>query len=180
MKSNFFILLLLLVAVGCKDKASNQENQEQTETTEVVDNSFKVLVTAVVKKNDDFCLLYTENESLNFNEGVWKGVQGMENEQTIEFSLPKDVFPSQLRLDLGKSQDQDDIVLKAIRFKYAGNEREIRGAELGIFFRPDPSKCTFDSSTGVIKALVKDGKKEIPSLYPNEAVLAAELPKLAQ
>lgn len=179
MKSKFLLLFLLLTVIACKDKASTQENEEQN-TTEVTDNSFKVQLNIIVKKNNDFCLLYTENESLNFNDGVWKGVKGMENEQTVEFSLPKDVFPSQLRFDLGKSPDQDDMVIKSIKFQYAGNEREIKGAELGIFFRPDPSKCTFDSSTGVIKGLVKNGKKEIPSLYPNEAILAAELPKLAK
>jgi len=178
MKSKFFFISLFLIVISCQDKANNQENGGQNEEVEA--NSFKVLLNIVVKKNDDFCLLYTENESLNFNDGVWKGIKGMETEQIVEFSLPTDVFPTQLRLDLGKNQDQEDILIKSVKFEYAGNVRELRGAEIGLFFRPDPSKCTFDSSTGIVKALVKNGKKELPSLYPNEAVLAAELPKLAK
>ncbi|AWA29255.1 hypothetical protein HYN48_03660 [Flavobacterium magnum] len=178
MKSGFYCVIsfFILTLVGCKDKPDSQTGNE---TPEAQVNTFKVVLNAIVKKNDDFCVLYTENGSLEFNDGSWKGVTGMENEQAIEIALPPNVYPTQLRLDLGKGQEQDDIVLKSVKFEYAGKTRELKGAELGLFFRPDPSKCTFDSSTGLIKALVKDGKKQTPSLYPNESIMAAELPKLA-
>ncbi|AWI25074.1 hypothetical protein [Flavobacterium pallidum] len=178
MKAGFYCILSLfiLTVVGCKDKPDGPDGNQ---APEVEADVFKVVINAVVKKNDDFCVLYTQNGSLEFNEGTWKGVTGMENEQAIEIALPANVYPTQLRLDLGKGQEQDDMVIKSVKFEYAGKTRELKGAELGLFFRPDPSKCTFDSSTGVIKALVKDGKKQTPSLYPNEAIMAAELPKLA-
>ena len=47
------------------------------------------------------------------------------------------------------------------------------------FFRPDDSKCTFDASSGLIKALVKNGEKQCPSLYPQETLLKPEIEKLA-
>jgi len=181
-KSLFFLFLSVIVATGCKKESDNTTKEEGVKpaTEEVVANTFKFTVNAVVKKDDDFCLLFTEDGSLNFNDkAVWKGVKGSENEQAIEFVLPNEAFPTQLRLDLGMGSDQDDITIKSIKMEYGKNVRELKGAEMGIFFRADASKCTFDPVTGVVKALVKDGKKQNSSLYPNEAVLTAELPKLA-
>ena len=73
-----------------------------------------------------------------------------------------------------------DIVIKSIKFEFDGNVREIKGFEMGVFFRADDTKCTFDSTSGLVKSLVKDGVKQSPSLYPHESVQAAELPKLYQ
>jgi hypothetical protein len=174
MRHKFLIILTFFIAISCKENSTSSENEPQNQA-----NLFKVTVNAIVKKNDDFCLLYTEDNSLNFNDGIWKEVKGSENLQPVEFYFPNEVFPSQLRMDLGKNSEQEDITIKSIKFEYLGNVREIRGPEIGVFFRADDSKCTFDSATGTIKALSKDGKKSA-SLYPNETILAQELPKLAK
>ncbi len=178
MKLKNVFLVLLLVVFGCKDEQKKQNIEADNE--EVVLNSFKLTLNAIVKNNDDFCLLYTEDGSLNFEKGIWKEVKGNESEQNIIFILPKDIQPSQLRLDLGKNSEQEDIVIKSLKFEYLGNVREIKGPEVGVFFRADASKCTFDHLTGTIKALTVEGVKQTPSLYPHESVQAAELPKLYQ
>lgn len=180
---NLFSLFFSVVAlVGCKDETNkNKDVTTPTQTEEIAANSFKLTVNLIAKKDDDFCLLYTEDGSLNFKDkAVWKEVKGNEGEQAVEFLLPGEAFPTQLRLDLGISADQEDVVIKSIKMEYGKNVRELRGAEIGVFFRADASKCTFDPATGVVKALVNNGKKENISLYPNEAILAAELPKLAK
>ena len=100
--------------------------------------------------------------------------------QHISFSLKKDAVPTQLRLDFGMKKDQEDIVLKSIVLEYNGKKREIIGAEIGTYFRADENKCTFDPATGIIKALVKDGVRQNPSLYPQEKVLNQEINKLAK
>lgn len=176
MKLKFLLVALVLVVVSCKNEPKNQSNEVNNQ--EVVSNTFKVTVNAVVKKNDDFCLLYTEDGSLNFEKGVWKGITGSENVQTIEFSLPDNEFPTQLRLDLGKNPEQNDIIIKSMKLEYAGKSRELKEFELGVFFRADNSKCTFNYETGLVTALVKDGIRQNPSLYPNESVLGPELQKL--
>ncbi len=177
MKINFLFILLLLTVVSCKEKENNSDSN--VEKQEVAANAFKLTLNIIAKKKDNFCLLYTEDGSLNFNDGIWSQSKGSESEQAIEFALPKDVFPTQLRLDLGKNKEQEDLVIKSIKFEYQGKIRELKGAEMGVFFRADASKCSFDAITGVVKAIVKDGNREY-SLYPNEAILAAELPKLAK
>ena len=177
LKNLFAVLFLSIAVISCKDEAKKEENGEQKqEVVSASANTFKVSLTLVAKNNDDFCLLHTEDGSLDFKDGIWKEVKGSDSDQTIEFSLPENAFPTQLRMDLGKNQDE--ILLKSVKFEYNGKSREIKGFETGVFFRADASKCSYNATMGIIKALVKDGKKEPISLYPNEAVMAAELPKL--
>jgi len=176
LKKLFIVLILVVIVVSCKDEAKSTENEVQAQETNAVTNAFTVTLNFVAKNNDDFCLLYTEDGSLDFKEGIWKEVKGSDSDQTIEFSLPENTFPTQLRMDLGKNQDE--ILLKTVKFEYNGKSREIKGFETGVFFRADASKCSYDATMGIIKPIIKDGKKEAISLYPNEKVMAAELPKL--
>ena len=76
------------------------------------------------------------------------------------------------------NEAQEDIVFESITMDYIGKSRVIGRPELVSFFRADDSKCTFDHVTGVIKALVKDGKRQYPSLYPHETMLLPEIEKL--
>lgn len=176
LKNLFIVLVLSIVVISCKDEAKKDKNEVKNEEVAAPTSGFKVTLNIVAKSNDNFCLLHTEDGSLNFKDGIWKEIKGSDSDQTVEFSLPENVFPTQLRMDLGKNQDE--ILLKSIKFEYRGKIREIKGFEAGVFFRADGSKCSYDATMGVIKALVKDGKKEPISLYPNEAVMATELPKL--
>ena len=64
--------------------------------------------------------------------------------------------------------------------EYKGKTRQIAGSELITFFRADENKCSFDPASGVIKAVVKDGVRQFPSLYPQEANLKPEIEKLAK
>jgi hypothetical protein len=182
MKLKHIILMLLvsLIFVNCKIDKNNSEIEKQKQNEAVQQNLFKVSINAIVSKTDDFCLLYSEDGSINFKDGVWQQVLGSSNEQTINFYLPEGVFPSLLRLDLGKKTEQDTIVLKSMTFSYQGKVRELVGPQIGVFFRPDVNKCTFDASTGIVKAIEKDGVKQSPSLYPHESIQSVELVKLAK
>ncbi|MFY0483715.1 hypothetical protein ACI6PS_14040 [Flavobacterium sp. PLA-1-15] len=171
----FLALFISLSFVGCKNDKEATEKQ-----IEAPKNAFKVAIKIVVKQTANFCLLYTEDGSIDFKDGVWKEVIGSPNEQTVEFVLPEDVFPTQFRLDLGQNPAQEDIVLKTLTFDYLGNTRVLEGPQIGVFFRPDTSKCTYDASTGIIQSIKIDGVKQFPSLYPHETIQAAELPKLAK
>jgi len=165
-------LLALLTAVlffSCKDGKTEVAESE----------NFKITVDVIANKEDDFCLLYTTDGTSNFqNNAVWQHVKGSADQQSVVFNLPKDVKPTQLRFDVGFNKQQEEIVLKGIAFEYKGKKKESRGTEMRLFFRPDESKCTFDGETGVIKALVTNGQKQVPSLYPQEVYLGPELKKL--
>jgi len=171
------VILLTTLFIGCKDeKAIDSLEVVKTE----VDNSFKVTVNVIVKKDDDFSLFYTEDGTIDFKgEPIWTGVKGSEAVQPIKYTLPQDVYPTELRLDFGLKKDQEDITLKSVVLEYKGKTREISGSELVNFFRADENKCTFEPNTGVIKAVVKDGVRQYPSLYPIESNLGPEIKKLA-
>jgi hypothetical protein len=178
MKAKIFLLLFSAIAIlGCKN--------DQTDTTkgaaaaEAPDDTFKVIAKVIVKEDDNLSLFYTEDGSTDFkNEPLWSKVVGSAEPQEVIYTLPKDVFPTQLRLDFGVSPEQVDVTLQSVTFQYKDKSRTIAGAELGNFFRADDSKCTFDPATGIITAPLKDGKK-LPSLYPHEGNLGPELQKLA-
>lgn len=180
MKSKFFVIAVLFIAlfIGCKE-SKNIDSLDVVET-KIEDNNFKVTLNVIVKKDDDFSFYFTEDNSIDFTKipPIWIGVKGREMEQSIICTLPTNVLPTQLRLDFGIKQNQEDIILRSILLEYNGKTKLISGPELINYFRADETKCTFDSKTGVIKAIIKDNKRLFPSLYPQEAILGPELTKL--
>ena len=180
MKTKFIAIIAILAAAvsGCKNEKS--VDALDVVKPEVVDNTFKVTIRAVLKKDDDVALFYNEDGSSDFKtEPMWQNIKGDGTEQQVTYTLPEGVFPAQFRIDLGLKKDQEDIVLRGITLEYKGKKREIAGGELGVYFRPDETKCSFDAASGVIKAVVTNGQRQIPSLYPQDP-LKAEIEKLAQ
>jgi len=164
-------LLPALLFLNCKDA--------KTEQQPAAAKIFKVTLDVIAKQEDDFCLLYTTDGTSVFKDnGIWQHVKGSADQQDIVFNLPENVKPTELRIDVGFNKKQEEIIIKEITFEYNGKKKECKGEEMRVFFRPDESKCTFDGTTGVIKALVANGEKQVPSLYPQEAYLGPELKKL--
>lgn len=172
-----FILMSTLI-IGCKNE--NKGNQASPTVTEVKDNIFKITIESIIKKDDDYSLYYTDASGPEFKETLWSGVKGSETPQKTTFIIPNENVPVEIRLDFGLKKDQEDIVLKSVQLEYNGKKRDIVGAELGIYFRADDNKCTFDPTTGIIKAIVKNGERQSPSLYPQDKVLKAEIEKVIQ
>lgn len=181
MKTRIIALVLVVASTLFSCKNDKAETNKEAAVAETPNNQFKFTLNVIAKSEDDFCLLYTQDGSTNFkDEVVWQHVKGNPNEQQVVFVLPADTYPTQLRFDLGIKKEQEDIILKSVVCEYKGKKKEIYGSELGLLFRPDESKCTFDPTTGVIKAIVKDGLKQIPSMYPQETNLGPVLKKLAE
>ena len=173
-----FLVLISIIAIGCKKEKSVDELD--IVKPEVFDNLFKVTLDVVVKKDDDFSLYFKDGSSPDFKEPIWTGVKGSETAQKVIFTIPDEIFPDELRLDFGMKKDQEDVILKSVLLEYNGEKRTIAGAEMGTYFRADESKCTFDPVTGTIKAVVKDGVRQHPSLYTQENTLKAEISKLGK
>lgn len=180
MKNNLLILLFCVLSFfGCNDKSSNNLNGSNQPGQTV--SPFKVSLKFIAENNDDFCLLYTEDGTINFGEkAIWKGFEGSKNEQVIEFLFSEGIVPTQLRLDLGIKPEKQDVILKSIIMEYNGKKREIVGAEMGNFFRADESNCKFDAKTGIVSAIIENGKRKNLCLYPQEPTLSQEIEKLAK
>jgi hypothetical protein len=180
MKAKFVLLIVLFssILIGCKDEKS-VDNLEVVKH-EVADDLFRVTLKVIVKKQDDFALFYTEDGSVNFFDvkPIWQGVKSSDVEQDVTFVLPQDVYPSQLRFDLGLKEDQEDIVLKGVKMTYKGNVFEAYGTEFFTYFRADENQCKIDPSSGLVTANVENGKRKVPSIYPHQAILGQKLENL--
>jgi hypothetical protein len=177
MKKLIYLFIVSVVFTSCKIK----DDEAKGEAAQPQDNIFKVSANFISKTSDDFCLLYTEDGTINFGETmVWKAVPGKAEEQKVDFYLPKDVYPTQLRFDLGLKQTaKDTIYFKSLHFEYNGKKMDISGAELGLYFRADENHCKFDQSTGAVIPVVKDGKVMQSSIYPQESALGEALKRFA-
>ena len=178
------ILSILLVAVfftGCKDDKS--VDSLEVVKPEVADNTFKVTLKVIVKKDDDFSLFFTEDGSINFFDvkPIWQGVKGSDSEQDVTFTLPEGTYPTQFRFDLGLKKDQEDIVIKGVKMTYKGKSFEAFGTKFFQYFRADENLCTADVATGTIKAILKEGSNvKTASIYPQQDILGPELVKLGK
>lgn len=180
MKYNHLLVLFFccFCIVGCKDTTTDKS--EGTTVEQKAEEPFTATLKFVAKKSDDFCMLYTEDGTINFGEkGVWKAIEGSENEQEVTFVLPADEYPTQLRFDLGMKKDQEDIIVKGIKLLYRGKTFEAYGSKFWSFFRADENQCTADVNTGLVKAVVKDGERKNASLYP-QSTLRQEIENLAK
>lgn len=180
MKTKFSAIILLLSTLflgSCKDEKSI--DSLEVVTPEPVE-AFIVTLDVTIKKDDDLSLYYTTDGSIDFSKiaPIWQGVKGSNDSQKVVFTLPEDVKPTLLRLDFGMNKEQEDVVLKSVKMEYIGKSKTIASPEFVSYFRADDNKCSFDPVTGVIKALVKDGVRQFPSLYPHESTLGPEIQKI--
>lgn len=175
------ILSVLLIAVfftGCK-------NEKSVDSLEVVNNDaaikiFQVTLDVTVKKNDDFCLFYTEDGTQNFTgEPIWVGVKGSDSPQKVVFNLPEGTIPTEIRIDFGISKEQDPMTINNYKMSYAGKNFEAPGTTFFKYFRPNIDCTQVDVQTGLITPVKKEGKYFGPSFYP-EAPLAGEIAKLVK
>jgi hypothetical protein len=181
MKTKFIILFILFVSVfiGCKGDANTSDPLDLTKQVQQ-EEGFKVSLEVVVKKNDSFNLYFTEDGTIDFGkiQPISTKVIGNQSSQIVVFNIQNDVFPNEFRFDLGSNLEQDEIILKSIKFDFKGRSRKFIGSEIGMYFRSDGSNCIYDIATGSIKGKIVDGKRLTPLLYPHEEALRLQIDKM--
>jgi len=149
-KSIFFLFVLSFsLLVSCKDEKAN--DNEVTKISKTV----KVTVSAIVKTDDDFQLFFREEDNIStpFEEGnsVWTKVTASDNPQSIEFILPEDVLPNYLRLDVGKNEKQQAIIISGMKIEFLDNKFEINPSNFfETYFVHNSSVEIKDKSTGEV------------------------------
>ncbi|WP_412464798.1 hypothetical protein [Flavobacterium mekongense] len=180
MKSKLITVLLgmSLLLISCKNDEKKQEQTVEDPNKEL----FKVTLDLVIKHNDTLHLYYTEDNSINFTEeaSIWQAVPGNPNAQQMTFILPKDVFPTQFRIDFGvNNKENEEIVLNGIKFNYLDKSFAAMGDNIFMYFRPDENATNLDRANRILKRKNPSEKKGA-SLYPHETVLGPEILKLAK
>ena len=175
-KSIFLVALVSVFMFSCKNEPKSDEPKP-----EVKDNTFKVTLNLLIKKNDTIHLYYTEDNTISFKEesSIWTSVPGKDVAQDVTFALPKDVFPTQFRLDLGVNRENEKIVLKGINFNYLDKAFAINESSIYNYFRVNTDNTNFEATTKELSR--KDPKIAAgPCLYPLEIPLKTEIDKLAK
>lgn len=179
MKSKIILstLLLSLFLMSCKDDKKATETEVQNETK---DNSFKVSFDFIAKKDDNFHLYYTEDETINFNEkqSVWAQIKGSESVQEVVFRLPEDSAPTHFRVDFGygANKEQTEIVLKKLKMTYYDKIFEVKDSLIFNYFYPNKENTILDNTHATLRRIKVD-QETAPSVYPH-TTLTDQLAKM--
>ena len=162
--------LIVLVLASCKNDAKEkvkEENQKLPETVSVIFN-------VTVQKDDNFHLLYTEDQTLNFTgeKSIALVVKGSDKPQDIIFKMPEDVFPTNIRLDLGENKDQGEMEVNSIKATYYNSSfehKEPAGFAKKWFYCND-FQLAVNESSNKVKGVVGNDKRYVPLMWCNEVI----------
>ena len=178
LKSIILVLSIAVFMFSCKNEPKT--NEPKTEL-DIKSNTFKVTLSLLIKKNDTIHLYYTEDNTINFNEAssIWTPVSGNETVQDVTFELPKDVFPTQFRFDLGINKENEKIIVKGVKLNYLDKLSQITESSVYNYFRVNTDNTNINLTTKELSR--KDPKIAAgPCLYPLEIQLKTEIDKLAK
>lgn len=161
-KSKISGIILLLSLVACK----NTENKEEV----AVKDNFSVVFEGVFTKNDKIQIFYlVDGADWSDESSVSQNIYASNEMQKIELDLPKEVIPSNLRVDLGFNPTQSNVTIKNISVKY---KNDIINGDLGVFsdyFFPN-QYVSWDPNYFGYKLTVIDGNYD-PFLMGNDLLI---------
>lgn len=164
-------LLALSSLVSCKIDNGENKPAEATAPKEEVVATGKVMVSinAIVPKDDNFQIFYTEDGSLDFNgdHAVTVSVVGKPEAQTIRFALPDDSLPAALRLDTGENKAQGKIVVDNFTVNYFDKSLVIKGGNEFLKYFQSNNVGTENPTDASVTLVTKeaDGSYD-PMFYP--------------
>ncbi len=173
MKTKFIIIstILMLTVLSCK----NVNETKVVETPkEVVKENFSLEVDVISPNDDDFCLFYTEDGSINYNadKAVWFNVKGKSETQKAIFNLKTEVLPTNIRIDFGIKQDKGDVTIENFKINYFGKSFEAKGSNFLTYFKPNTVlKTDLDQAKGTIRIQKDVNKPFTPAFYPEQALI---------
>lgn len=133
--------------------SSCRENNKSSKTAIEHEDHLIVELLVKVPKDDSFEVYYrAENEQYASNNRVETKVKGSSALQEVVFIVDQFVFPTYIRIDLGKNQKQGDILLDQIVLRYNDAEHVFNKKEIKKYFRPSKYlDFNFDTMTGKAK-----------------------------
>lgn len=162
MKTNFLLLAILLI-FSCND-GKKKESVDPTENKEakaevIKDDILKIKLDFKVIQDDKFELYYSENDiGVNFgpDDRLAQYVKASNDYQSITFNLPKGIFPTNFRIDLGDNpiKNETPIEIMAITVEWNGNVINIDNSLVSSFFQPNA--YLQQTETGYSRKVIND------------------------
>jgi hypothetical protein len=129
MKKKVIIFLTVMLLISCKNE------EKKTEKDQIVSvPNFTVEISAYTSKPDDFALYFREDGSINYapENAIWNKKEISDG--IVNFIVPEEKLPSNIRLDFGINKQQDSVVIKSIKIKYLKEVFEIKGSDFLKYF----------------------------------------------
>lgn len=172
-KISIIAFVFALAFVSCKKE--EKANQADAAKAEEVKN-FSVDLDVTAEKDDNFSVYYTEDNTINFNgeKAVWAGVKGKQD-QTVTLNLPEEVIPTDVRIDFGikQGEEQGDVTLKKFKLNFYGKTFEAKGSDfLKYFIKNDSIQTDIDAAKGTITFRKNPKSKMTPFYYPQQTIIA--------
>jgi hypothetical protein len=168
MKTKFITLLVFLMSmmVSCKlenEKTTEQNNENADSTVKTTGTGFKISFSAVVDKDDAFQIFYNEDGTEGFtgDQMVNLKIKGNPEEQTLEFVLPDDANPLNLRFDIGSNKELKQVKFNGFKMDFRGNTFSAQGSEFFKYFYPN-DQVSCDTINSIAKNIGKEGKDYDP------------------
>ncbi|WP_313805903.1 hypothetical protein [Flavobacterium sp.] len=161
-------LFALMVVVACKD---NKETEAaETKVAEQPKETFKVAFDLIIKK-DDSLQLYFKDETMKdwvFDKCVTTVVKGSDNVQKVEFALPEDMMPTELRFDFGSNKEQEEIQIKNFKMQYFQKSFEAKDTLFYQYFIPN-EYIDYNRNQAIAKPKVVNGNYD-PFAFSREVL----------
>lgn len=144
-RKTLILFALIIVVNSCKE---NKEPEQKVKVeNKGIKNTLVVKINGVFTKDDKFQMLYTESkeETYTLKKVIKRKIIGSPEEQELIFTLPKEIYPSKLRLDFGKNKEQGTIMINTVSISLDGESIEISNTEFLSYFKPN----TWISKVGV-------------------------------
>lgn len=158
----------ILLLVSCK-KNEPQKQYDEKETAVKIEENLKVSVEVIIHEDDNFHLYYTEDGTIEFDEerSIWASVSGSKNVQEITFTLPENVYPTNLRIDFGygKNENQSDVTLQSFKIAYLDNIFEVENTDIFNYFYPNQDNTVVIPNTAILQRKDKS-QNTAPIIYP--------------
>lgn len=176
------LILLCTFLFSCKNDTKTEISPDAVEKEVVDKNLMRISFKIIAEKDDKACLFYTEDGTINFDEGktVWTDVKGSKDPQELVFILPKDVLATHLRLDLGRgiNQAQTYYDVKGFKVEYLDKKFEANDINVFNYFYANKDVNIITPNSTVLKKVKADQETAV-MLYPH-IPLTEELTKIVK
>lgn len=168
MKTKFIPLLILLLTtfVSCKlenEKATDNNVENVDANKKSTGSGLKITFNAVVEKDDSFQIFFNEDGSEAFTgeQMVDIKIKGNKAPQDIEFLLPDEAYPLNLRFDIGSNKDLKEVKFNSFKVDYKGKSFGAEGGKFFKYFYPN-EQVVCDTINSIAKTVGKEGKDYDP------------------
>lgn len=172
MKLKYYLVALLAIGSLVSCKKENTEDNTATEAAAQKENASSgkvaVVINAIVPKDDDFQLFYSEAGTLDFDHNMMLHVTGKSDAQDITFSLDDDALPASMRIDPGDHKDQGKITINSVTVKYYDKSFVVKGGEELLKYL-QPHNLVKESSTAnsITFSVQEVNGEHDPMFYPS-------------